>query len=262
MIKVSAVIPVYNRTDTLKDAVESVLFQDFPRIEIIVVDDGSKTDLTNPLAPYMNNIRFIRLEQNCGVSRARNEGIKAAQGEFVAFLDSDDVWLPFKISHQLELMEKEGTKVCHTNEFWYKADRFINQSKKHARFGGDIFTKILDICRISDSSVIIAKEVFDKTGTFDESMKVCEDYELFLRIAAHFKVSYSEKKCIIKRSVTDDQLSASIKHIESVRLNALRKFIQNNSDLRSEYMDAAKLELKRKEEIVLSGLKSSETGAE
>lgn len=262
MIKVSAVIPVYDRTDTLKDAVESVLFQDYPDIEIIVVDDGSTVDLTKTLKPYLHFIRFIRLEKNCGVSRARNEGIKAAKGEFIAFLDSDDVWLPFKISHQLKLMKSEGTKVCHTNEFWYKADRFINQSKKHARYGGDIFPHILDICRISDSSVIIARDVFDKTGMFDESMKVCEDYELLLRIAALFKVSYSEKKCIIKRSVTDDQLSASIRHIESIRLGALKNFIQNNKNLRQDYLDAALEELKRKEAIVLSGLKSSENGTE
>lgn len=254
MIKISAVIPVYNRTETLKDAVESVLFQDYPEIEIIVVDDGSETDLTIPLKPYMNMIRFIRLERNHGVSRARNEGIKAAQGDFIAFLDSDDVWLPFKISHQTEILRREGTKVCHTNEFWYRQGKFINQSKKHARYGGYIFPRILDICRISDSSVIIAKEVFEHAGMFDETMRVCEDYDLFLRIAALYEVSYSEKKCIIKRSVTNDQLSASINHIESVRLDSLRKFCLNCKDLPPEWQTATLGEIQRKEQIVKSGL--------
>lgn len=254
MRKVTAVIPVYNRTETLKDAVESVLFQDSGEIEIIVVDDGSETDLRPLLKPYLNIIRFIRLEKNMGVSRARNEGIKAAQGDYIAFLDSDDVWLPFKIRHQLEIMEKEQSKVCHTNEFWYKTDRFINQSKKHTRYGGDIFPKILDICRISDSSVIIAKEVFDEAGMFDESMRVCEDYDLFLRIAALYNVSYIEKKCIIKRSITNDQLSASISHIESIRLESLKKFTNSFKKLSEQYMSTALEEIKRKEQIVKSGL--------
>lgn len=262
MIKVSAVIPVYNRTDTLKDAVESVLFQDYSNIEIIVVDDGSETDLSVILKPYLHFINFIKLDRNYGVSRARNEGIKAANGEFIAFLDSDDVWLPFKISHQLELMQKEGTKVCHTHEFWFKTDRFINQSKKHTRYGGEIFPHILDICRISDSSLMVARDVFDVSGMFNEDMKVCEDYELFLRITSQFKVSYSEKKCIIKRSITDDQLSASIKHIESIRMVALENFIQNSKNLRPDLKEAALSELERKKTIVLSGLKSSGSGLE
>ncbi|QAR34444.1 glycosyltransferase family 2 protein [Geovibrio thiophilus] len=253
-MKVSAVIPVYNRTETLKDAVESVLFQDYSDIEIIVVDDGSETDLTVPLKPYMNMIRFIRLEKNSGVSRARNEGIKAARGDFISFLDSDDVWLPFKISHQMEMLEQEQTKICHTNEFWYRQGKFINQSKKHARCGGYIFPQILDICRISDSSVIIAKEVFARTGMFDEGMRVCEDYDLFLRVAALYEVSYSEKKCIIKRSVTNDQLSAAISHIESVRLDSLRNFICTFNNLPKEYLSAALAEINRKEQIVKSGL--------
>ncbi len=259
MIKVSAVIPVYNRTETLKDAVESVLFQDYPDIEIIVVDDGSEPDLTACLKPYMNMIRFIRLDENKGVSRARNEGIKAAEGEFIAFLDSDDVWLPFKISHQMEILSREGTKVCHTNEFWYRRDRFINQSGKHARYGGRIFPKILDICRISDSSVIISREVFETAGMFDESMRVCEDYDLFLRIAALYEISYSEKKCIIKRSVTNDQLSASINHIESVRLDSLRKFLRTFSNLSPEDTAHALKEAERKEQIVKSGLNRRST---
>lgn len=254
MKKVSAVIPVYDRVDTLKSAVESVLFQSYQNIEIIVVDDGSKTDLSIPLKPYLNLIKFIRLEKNSGVSVARNAGILASKGDFVAFLDSDDLWLPFKISHQLELMKKENTKICHTNEFWFKKDRFINQGKKHSRYGGKIFPKILDICRISNSSLIMAREVFDKAGLFDESFRVCEDYELFLRISALYYISYLEKKCIIKRSITEDQLSASIAHIESIRLDALSKFLYNSHNLPAEYLSVALAEKGRKEKIVNYGL--------
>jgi glycosyltransferase involved in cell wall biosynthesis len=254
---VSAVIPVYNRADTLRDAVESVLFQDFSVSEIIVVDDGSDTPAAEALKAYKGLVKIISFPENRGVSAARNAGIMEAQSDFVAFLDSDDIWLPFKISEQLELMKKEGTSVCHTNELWYKKDRFINQGSKHGRYGGQIFPLILDICRISDSSLIVKKEIFRKTGIFDERMRVCEDYDLFLRIASLYEISYSARKCIIKRSVTGDQLSASIRHIESARLVSLAKFTKCRSGLKLSLKKHAVAELERKFKIVESGMKNS-----
>ncbi len=133
----SVIIPVYNRTKTLKSAVESVLCQSYRDYEIIVVDDGSDDSVATALRPpYMGGlIRYIRSEDNKGgVSHARNIGIKASEGDYIAFLDSDDLWLPDKLKAQHNAISSCGSKVCHTDEFWYRRDKFINQGgKKHKK---------------------------------------------------------------------------------------------------------------------------------
>lgn len=252
---VSVIIPVYNRIDTLKSAIESVLCQTYREIEIIVVDDGSDLDIKTALKPYLSKIQYIRNESNLGVSSARNLGIKVSTGEYVALLDSDDLFLPFKLELQLSSMIDKNLSISHTDEFWYKADRFINKQKKHEAYGGHVLEKILDFCRISPSSLLFKKDILNTTGLFDESMRVCEDYDLFLRFALFFEIDYINTKAIIKRAVTDDQLSASINHIESVRLKSLSGFYKNYaSHMNFSQTEAVKNELKRKYKIVENGV--------
>lgn len=246
----SVIIPVYNRTSTLKSAIESVICQKtFMRFEIIVVDDGSDPGVMQALRPYFSRIRYMRLQKNSGVSAARNLGIRKAKGDFIAFLDSDDIWLPDKLHTQYRAMKDNGTKVCHTNEFWYRKDRFINQGKKHGRYGGKIFDKVLDFCRISPSSVMIDRDVFYECGFFDENMRVCEDYDLWLRICSKYEVTYIPEKLIIKRAITDDQLSDSIDNIEYIRLVSLARFVRCKKLLPSQKMNAVK-EIARKYDII------------
>jgi len=209
----SVIIPVYNRTVTLKSAIESVLCQSFKDFEIIVVDDGSNDSVAKSLKPYMGLIHYIRIDKNKGVSHARNIGIKASNGQYIAFLDSDDLWLPNKLQAQCNELNKTGLQVCHTNEFWYRKDKFVNQGKKHNRYGGKIFDKVLDFCRISPSSVAIEKRAFDSCGMFNEKMRTCEDYDLWLRLTSKFDICYLPEKLIIKRAISDDQLSDTITHI-------------------------------------------------
>lgn len=249
----SVIIPVYNRTSTLKSAIESVLCQSFRDFEIIVVDDGSDDSVAKAIRPYRPLVRYLRLDKNMGVSFARNLAIKKAKGEFAAFLDSDDIWLPDKLKLQYDAIKQSGMQVCHTNEFWYRQNRFVNQGKKHARYGGQIFEKVLDMCRISPSSAVIHRDVFSKAGLFDENMRVCEDYDLWLRICALYDVCYLDKKLIIKRAVTNDQLSGSIKHIEFIRLSSLARFIRCKK-ISGRFRLAAVKELNRKHKIVLSGI--------
>lgn len=252
-MRFSVIIPVYNRTDTLRSAIESVFLQTYQDYEIIVVDDGSDLKVAQCLEPYMGRIRYIRHTKNRGVSAARNTGIIASQGEYVAFLDSDDIWLPEKLERQNEVFAK-GWMICYCDEFWYKKDRFINQGPKHEKFGGQIFTKILDICRISPSSCSIHKSVFKKCGLFDENMRVCEDYDLWLRISSEYYIFFMQEKLIIRRAVTGDQLSANIMHIEFIRLVSLARFVRcRKVDFLKK--NAAMAEINRKWKIVSSGLK-------
>ena len=250
----SIIIPVYNRTSTLKTAIESVLCQKtFMRYEIIIVDDGSDESVMQALRPYFSRIRYIRIAKNSGVSTARNLGIRSAKGEFITFLDSDDIWLPDKLQSQYRAMKNDKTAVCHTNEFWYRKGRFINQGKKHERYGGEIFDKVLDFCRISPSSVMIRRDVFYECGFFDENMRVCEDYDLWLRICSKYKVSYLPEKLIIKRAVTDDQLSDTIRNIEYIRLVSLARFVRCKILSPSQKLSAVK-EIARKYDIIKSAV--------
>ncbi|TYB33529.1 MAG: glycosyltransferase [Flexistipes sinusarabici] len=253
-MKVSVVIPVYNRTTSLKDAIESVFLQKYPDIEIIVVDDGSGEKVNKNLRPYMSRIKYIRAENNRGVSAARNLGIHRARGDYIAFLDSDDLWLPGKLKEQIKLMEKEKTKVCHTDEFWYKKDKFVNQGVRHKKYGGWIFPLILDICRISPSTIIMHKTVIENSGKFDENFPACEDYDFWLRIASKFKISYLPAKLVVKRAYMNDQLSLNVPYMEYYRLLSLIKFVKKNCRLSYTYLKAAYSEIERKYNIVKKGI--------
>ncbi len=251
MNTVSVIIPVYNRTFSIRDAVESVLIQSIKPSEIIVIDDGSSFDTASYLKNYMHHIRLIKLNKNEGVSFARNTGIKAACGEYIAFLDSDDLFLPKKLECQINYMDENNLLISHTDEFWYRKDSWVNQGKSNKRYGGYIFDKILDKCRISPSSLIAHKSVFDKSGYFNEDLKVCEDYEISLRFALKYKIGYLEKKLIIKRAVEENSLSAGICHIEYIRYEILEKLyrkINNTLDLNSK--NALIREIERKKQII------------
>lgn len=251
MHTVSVIIPVYNRTFSIRDAVESVLIQSFKPSEIIVIDDGSSFDMASYLKNYMHHIRLIKLNENKGVSFARNTGIKAAKGEYIAFLDSDDLFLPKKLEYQLKYMTENNLYISHTDEFWYRKDRWVNQGKSNKRYGGYIFDKILDKCRISPSSLMVHKSVFDEAGYFNEDLRVCEDYEISIRFALKYKIGYLEKKLIIKRAVEENSLSATIKHIEYIRYKILNKIYEKNKSLLSkEYKTSVEKEILRKKQII------------
>ncbi|MDR2104755.1 MAG: glycosyltransferase family 2 protein [Deferribacteraceae bacterium] len=247
---VSVVIPVYNRFWEVKDAVESLMRQKrAPAFEIIVVDDASDEPIQRSLEPYAPIIKLIALKENSGVSKARNVGADAAKGRFLAFLDSDDLFLPYKLAHQVDIMQSGAFKASHTDEYWFKGDRFINQARKHARYGGEIFSKVLDKCRISPSSFMIEKTFFSSLGGFNESLRTLEDYEFFIRAADRTPIEYIEEKLIIKRALTQNSLSSQIVHIESGRLDILQNILLTVK-LKPEHRRAAEIEVERKLKIV------------
>ena len=226
---ISVIIPVFNRINSLKRAIESVLCQNEKCYEILIIDDGSTLDVKKNINHYLKHptIKYFKINRNKGVSFARNIGIRHATGNFIAFLDSDDMWLPFKLNVQLELLNNETkTYIIHTDEFWLKNGRFINKPVNKITIDGDVYIHMLDKCRVSPSTVLINRCVFDKIGLFNEFLRVCEDYEFFLRASLFFAFTYVNIKSIIKISESDDQLSKNIKHIEYIRLNILLNILQ------------------------------------
>lgn len=249
----SVIIPVYNRKEIVSRAINSVLKQSCSDFEIIVIDDGS--DDGTPMAirqVFKSKVVLISQEQQ-GVSAARNLGIKAAKYQWLAFLDSDDEWLPTKLQRQEQALAESGLLVCHTNEIWIRDGIRINQCKHHAKSGGDIFLQALPRCIMSPSSVVIHKTVFDRVGMFDESYLTCEDYELFLRVTANFQVTYVDERLIIKYGGHSDQLSHAFTAMDRFRVAALDQLLRWFPDLEPGKKLAAQQMLLKKAKIVLNG---------
>ena len=213
------IIPTFNRADFLKEAIESVLAQTFTDFELIVVDDGS-TDHTGDVVREFPRIRYAACPENSGVSHARNLGIGMARGRYICFLDSDDLWVKNKLETQIRWMEAHAEcRVCYTDEIWIRKGVRVNPMNKHRKYSGDIFPHCLPLCIVSPSSVLMRTSLFDEVGTFDEDMTVCEDYDLWLRIALKYPVHFIREKLILMPSPFKDQLL----------LNELNRVFQRNS---------------------------------
>ena len=224
---ISVIIPTFNRRHTLNRAINSVLNQTLKPVKIIVVDDGSTDGTDEWLQLHHPSIKLIS-QSNCGVSSARNLGIQHAQTDWISLLDSDDEWLKDKLEKQVNLLLKNPNILfCHTDEIWVRNGVRVNQGKKHQKYGGMIFENCLDMCRISPSSTLFHKTLLDDVGVFDEDLKVCEDYDLWLRITVKYPVLYLDEPLIIKYGGHKNQLSKVSEGIERYRIQTLEKLKQN-----------------------------------
>ncbi len=252
--KVSAIIPTYNRAAYLHEAVESVLTQTYKNIEIIIIDDGSTEEQEQFLYERAKTYRLIKQERR-GVSAARNSGIVEATGEYIAFLDSDDLWDKKKIEKQVERMQSlPGVLIGHTDEIWIRNGIRVNPMNKHKKCGGSIFLKCLPLCLISPSSVIIRRELFDTVGLFDESLPACEDYDLWLRVTKDHAVDYLPEPLIIKRGGHSDQLSKKYWGMDRFRVRALENLLKNG-ELTKEQKEGVQKVYKEKCLILSNGSK-------
>ena len=253
-MKISVIIPTFNRKHTLQRAIDSVLAQTFKPYEIIIVDDGSKDGTKEWLLQNYPSVQYIH-QPNNGVSSARNKGIQISQGSWIALLDSDDEWMPEKLEYLSRFLEmNRDSSFCHTNEIWIRNGVRVNQMKKHKKYGGDIFKHCLDICRISPSSSIIKKDVFEEVGAFDESLTVCEDYDLWLRVTAKFNILFLDEPLIKKYGGHLDQLSRVPEGIEQYRIRSLEKILSMGSLTETQFR-LAKDMLIHKLNIYAKGLK-------
>ena len=236
LTKVTVIIPTFNRGYCLAESIQSVLDQSFTDFELIVVDDGS-TDNTPEVMNQFSDIHKISMKKNRGVSFARNRGMEQARGEWIAFLDSDDLWERHKLVTQMKWVERHPD--CHavyTDEIWIRNGVRVNPMNKHRKYSGDIFRYCLPLCIVSPSSVLLRAELLNEVGGFDESMPVCEDYDLWLRIAIRFPFHFIEEKLIVKRGGHEDQLSRKFWGMDRWRVQALQKLLHEsgmNEDQRS-----------------------------
>ena len=260
MNSITAIIPTYNRAQWLPEAIRSVLTQTSEVKELIVVDDGSTDETQSMLnsdpfreAREREKLRVIHTE-NRGVSAARNTGVRESQGEWIAFLDSDDHWLPKKIETQRGFHEKyPHLRVSHTQENWVRNGKRVNACLHHSKDGGDLYLRSLELCFISPSTLMIEKDFFNELGGFDEQLRAAEDYDLWLRITAENDIGFCPQALTQKHGGHADQLSGE-RGLDRYRVLAMEKML-NHPRLKPEYRDRTLEQLIRRYELLEKGFR-------
>lgn len=232
MVQISVILPTYNRACSLQRSMQSVVSQTRMPGEVIVVDDGSTDKTAELVASFRQTAEteIIYLPQsNLGAAAARNAGIRQARFPFLAFLDSDDFWQKDKLAVQTECMvENKEFLVSHTQETWYRNGTYLNQKKRHAKKGGNLFARSLKLCVVGMSTVMVRREFFDRVGLFNESLPCCEDYDLWLRASVKLDFLFVDRPLTIKHGGREDQLSVRYrKGMDRYRIRALCDLLQH-----------------------------------
>jgi len=256
--KISVIITTYNRAVFLSEAIQSIFDQDYfdegnsaTLFELWVIDDGS-TDRTKEIVrSHGEKIKYYYQEHN-GISAARNQGLRVSSGDFIAYLDSDDLWLKNKMRAQMSFMEAyPKAMVCYTEEIWVRNGVRVNPRKKHKKYSGWIFDRVLPLCLLSLSSALFRRELFETVGYFDETLPACEDYDFGIRAAYRYPIHLIEQPLIIKRGGHADQLSNKYWGMDRFRVYALEKAL--GLELKPEQRIEVKRELVKKCQILVKG---------
>jgi len=207
--KVSIVTPTYNRARFIREAVESVLAQTMPNWELLIVDDGSTDDTREVLASYLADERIQYIYQpNQGQSVARNAALAKARGEFVGFLDSDDLWRAQKLERQLSIFEAQpDVHIVHGDESIIDEHGLEISQENMRRYSGNIAAQLLADNSVSITTALVKRECFDEMGLFQASHGVADDYDLWLRFSVRYRFYY-ESGIVASYRVMADQISS------------------------------------------------------
>jgi len=228
--EITVVVPAYNRRQTVRRAIDSVLSQSYMPEEIVVVNDGSNDGTQEILKSYGDKLTLVSLPENSGPSRARNEGIEHAKTGWIAFLDSDDCWEKDKLKSQVEYLRKYPFyQILQSEEIWIRNGVRVNPCRHHAKPDGWIWRPSLERCLVSPSSVLIKKTLIEKYGNFDEGLPVCEDYDLWLKISRYHAVGLEPAFSVIKYGGHKDQLSRKYPAMDRFRVISLMRLLENES---------------------------------
>lgn len=233
MIKklVSVIIPTYNRAHLISEAIESVVNQTYKDLEIIVVDDGSLDNTEKIVRKWQEKdkrIFYIKHEKNRGISAARNTGISYSKGDYLAFLDDDDIWLHQKIEVQMKEMMKSDFDLLFSNLYFW-------DSKKNTKYkafelnplsmGRDVLGILIKKNFGTTSTAFLRKSILKKVGFFDETLPPSEDYDLWLRIVYNgFKIGFIEEPLILYR-IHSIQMTKKLYVMRTSRLKVFIKLI-------------------------------------
>jgi glycosyltransferase involved in cell wall biosynthesis len=249
---VSIIIPTFNRAAFLKEAVDSVCAQTTEDWELIVVDDGSTDDTPGVMAAFRDpRIRYVSQARG-GVAAARNSGVALSRASLIAFLDSDDLWLPEKLRFQFQFFSlNPAAAICQTEEMWIRRGQRVNPRVRHRKHSGWIFKECLPLCIVSPSAVMMRLKTFDVLGGFDETLPACEDYDLWLRASLRYEIHTLSQMLTVKRGGHADQLSRQW-GLDRWRIAALEKILADPA-LAPEYVPLVVREIARRCQILAAG---------
>jgi glycosyltransferase involved in cell wall biosynthesis len=231
MVDVSVVIATHNRASLVKQAIDSVLAQTVPVREVLVVDDGSTDDTREQLLEYGDRIRTFSIPQS-GASAARNHGMGAAEGQWIAFLDDDDVWLPAKIERQMALVDRDpelGLVYCSD----YAVDeqlKVLYERTAAPENCGDVFERLLLRNFIFTSCAIARREAIHKAGYMDLAFLFAQDWDLWLKIAAGYRIDFAPEPLVLYRQSISGCLTRDLKPID--KLTELQTIMERAMALR------------------------------
>lgn len=252
-ILVSVIIPTRDRAKLVSRAVASVLGQTHRALDVIVVDDGSTDDTRERLARHNDpRLRVLGHSLSRGVSAARNTGLAAARGQYLALLDSDDVWLPRKIERLLAFARAKGYVICQNQEIWLRGGRRVNPGRTCEKLDGFFFEQALKRCLVSPSSVLFTRTLLATVGGFDEALPACEDYDLWLRTLLRYPVGLLDEWLTVRHGGRPDQLSASFVGLDLFRIRAMLKLL-GGPGLTAWHRDCIMKELERKTAVYTRG---------
>ncbi len=233
MSTVSVIIPAHNLASSLGEAIESALAQTHKDLEIVVVDDGSTDDTEKVVSQYRTRIIYMQQERK-GVAAARNRGIKISGGEYVAFLDADDLWLPEKLEEQVPYLHQSPETGLVCSDWSLISDQgsvepSVLTNRNHVG-SGYVFRQIVESSFILTSTVIARRSCLEEAGLFDESFPTAEDLDLWLRISYRHNVALVRKPLVIKRS-RPEGLSADPRLAATFRIKLFQKALMSFPDL-------------------------------
>jgi glycosyltransferase involved in cell wall biosynthesis len=226
----SVIIPTFDRRELVREAVASVLAQQGAAFELIVVDDGSTDGSAAALEAEFGSALTVLRTANRGVAAARNAGVAVSRGELLAFLDSDDTWLPGKLAAQVAVFTADPqVAFCHTQEVWVRNGRRMRPHPKHRKPAGIAFAPSLRLCLVGASTVILRRTLFDRVGGFAEDLPACEDYDLWLRIARDTPFHLIDEPFVVKRDGHGGQLSHRYWGMDRFRIRSLARLLASGT---------------------------------
>ncbi|WP_181280174.1 glycosyltransferase family 2 protein [Aphanothece minutissima] len=215
-IDVTVILPTYNRAHKLNEALQSVCAQTYDgTVEIIVVDDCSQDDTVNFVQQNYPDVRLISLNTNVGHGAARNHGLRVARGQYIAFLDSDDLWRPDYLKVQISSLQRQpghSMALSGVEVRWNGQSEFDSQTPDLDRYMSPMHQTLLigrHFLRSGPSALLLCRRVFDDVGLFEERHRVGGDIDLYLRcLGAGFTTVFTELPLVIKNEGSADQLTS------------------------------------------------------
>ncbi|WP_405420007.1 glycosyltransferase [Marinobacter flavimaris] len=231
MAVVSVITPTYNRAEFLPAAISSVLAQTYEDFELIVVDDGSVDHTLKVIKPFLEDrrVRYF-FQENQGQSFARNYALAQSSGEFIGFLDSDDLWCPDKLEKQLKSFNAHpGADIVHGDEALINEQGKVISRKNMRRYSGCITRQLLADNSVSITTALVKRRCFDEMGGFDTSVGVADDYDLWLRFSARYRFHY-EPGIVASYRVMEAQISSDKRRRFAANEMIIRNFLMHYGD--------------------------------